>query len=52
MQKNIYLIRVPAIRPFALEHHELMAKGNEFELQRGPVSKAWEDGGEQQRKDH
>jgi hypothetical protein len=38
-------------RPFALEHQELMAKGNEFELQRGPVSKAWEDGGEQQRED-
>ncbi len=39
-------------RPFALEHRQLMAKGNEFELQRGPVSKAWEDGGEQQREDH
>ncbi len=36
-------------RPFALEHQQLMAKGNEFELQRGPASKAWEDGGEQQR---
>ena len=38
-------------RPFALENQQLMAKGNEFELQRGPVSKAWEDGGEQQRED-
>ena len=37
--------------PFALEHQQLMAKGNEFESQRGPVSKAWEDGGEQQRED-
>jgi len=27
--------------PFALEHQQLMAKRNEFELQRGPVSKAW-----------
>ncbi len=38
-------------RPYALEHRQLMAKGNEFELQRGPVSKAREDGGEQQRED-
>ncbi len=36
-------------RPFALEHQQLMAKGNEFELQR---SKAWEDGGAQQRENH
>ena len=35
-------------RPFALEHRNLVAKRNEFELQRGPVSKAWEDGGKQQ----
>ena len=36
-------------RPLALEHRNLMAKGNEFELQRGPVSKARKEGGEQQR---
>ncbi len=29
-----------------------MAKRNEFELQRGPVSKEWEDGGEQKSEDH
>ncbi len=34
-------------RRFALEHRQRMAEGHEFEVQRGPVSKAWEDGGEQ-----
>ncbi len=38
-------------RPFALEHRQLMAEGNEFELQRGPVSKAWDDDGEKQSAD-
>ena len=39
-------------RAFALEHQQLMAKVNEFEMQRGPVSNAREDGGEQKSEDH
>ncbi len=39
-------------RPLALEYRKLVAKRNEFELQRGSVSKAWKDGGEQNSEDH
>ena len=38
-------------RPFALEYGKLVAKGNEFELRRGLVSKAPEDGRSQKSED-
>ena len=37
--------------PFALEYRNLMAKRNEFESQRGPVSKACEDDRSQKSED-